>query len=425
MQVTTEQRTPCEVELKIEVSTDKVAQAINQVYKEFSQTTSIPGFRKGKTPRAILERYASEDSIKQGAIEIMVPDAYMEAIKEQDIHPYHEPDVEVVQFETDQPFIFKAIIPLPPKVELGDYKGIEVERKVQQITDEDVDAQLKYLQESKATSKAVEGRGLQSGDYAIANISSKVDDEEMSEPRRSMIEVGNNVPGFDDSIVGMEAGQQKTFSVEYPADYPDDKLAGKKTEFDVTVESIKEKVMPELDDEFAKTIGKIETIDELKADIRKHLEETANETADREVEQKIVEEIANRSEVCFPGVMVDQDVHLDLEDLQTRLSRQGITIQQYMQHTGKSEEDMLNEYREAARQRLRVGLSLGEVADVEKIDVTTEEVEDEVQKMAEESNVSVESVESYIETRGGKALLRNSMLNKKIMDFIKSVSVIK
>ena len=342
MQVTSEQRTPCEVELTIEVGTDRVAQAINNVYRELSQTTSIPGFRKGKTPRQILEKYISPESVRRRTIETVIPDAYHDAVHDQDIHPYTDPEIEVVQFEDDKPFIFKAVVPLPPTVKLGEYKGIEEKREVREITDADVEEQLKQLQESRATSRDVEGRGVQAGDFVIAEVSSRVGDEEMPPARRTLIEIGSNIPGFDDNILGMEPEQRRTFALDYPADHPDESLAGKTADFDVAVHAIKEKVAPEMDYEFAKSIGKFETIDELKADIRKHMIESAEQAADREVEGRIIDEIVSRSEVCFPEIMVEHDVYHDMEELQQRLSRQGATIHQYLQQTGKSQDDLLN-----------------------------------------------------------------------------------
>lgn len=425
MQVTTEQRTPCEVELKIEVGAETVAQTVEAVYREFSKTTNIPGFRKGKTPRTILERYITPESVQRRAVEMMVPPAYQKALEEQDIHPYAEPDIDVVQFDREQPFIFKASIPLPPKVELGDYKGIEVERTVREITDEDMQEQLTSLQESRSTTAPVEDRGVQNGDIVVASIASAVDGGEKSESRKSLVEVGSNVPGFDENILGMEPGQNRTFTIDYPADYPDENLAGKKAEFDVTVESIKERVIPELNDEFAKSIGSFETLDEMREDIKSRMVKAAEESADKEVESKLVEELINRSEICFPDVLVEHELYHDLESFERNLSRQGVTFDRYLQYTGKTQEEVVAEMREAASHRIRVGLALGEIADVENIDVTEEDIDAEIDRIAEESSAPVESVQSYIETRGGRSTLKNSMINRKIMDHLKAVSKIK
>ena len=426
MQVNVEQLDPCKTELTIEVDTEKVAETIEEVYKEFSKYTSVPGFRKGKTPRNILERYVKPESVRREAIEHLVPPAYMEAIKEKDIHPYADPNVDVVQFEEDKPFIFKAVVPLPPVVELGEYKGIEVERPAVKVTKEDVENQLKYLQESRATSTKVEDRGVKKGDVVIADIASAVQGEDKGEPRRSLVEVGSNVADFDDNIIGLKPGERKNFTVEYPKDFSDENLAGKKVDFDLSVEAIRERHLPELNDEFAKAVdSSYESLAAMKEDIKKRLTEARETEADNEAENKIVDEIIARSKVCIPDILVEHEMGHDIEDIQARLSRQGATIEQYLQQAGKTQEEFLAELREIAAKRVRTGLALAEISDAEKLDVTDEDLNAEIDRMAEESKATRESVEAYIDTRGGRDALRNTMLNKKIADYIKSVSKIK
>ncbi len=425
MQVTVERPNPCKVELKIEIEPERVAKAINEAYKDFSKITQVPGFRKGKAPRRLLESYVSLDSVKQRAAEQMVGPAYQEAIEKEDIHPYAEPSVDIEQFEDDKPFIFKAAIPLAPSVELGDYKGIKAERKVHVVTDEDVDAQLKYLQESRATSSPVEGRGVQNGDVVIAEVATTIEGQEKNAPKRSMIQVGSNVPSFDENLIGMVPEETKTFTVEYPADYHDAELAGKKSEIQLQVESIRERNIPELNDEFAKTFGDVETLDALRADMKTRMETSAEETADREVEHNIIDEIVSKSTVCIPDVLIEHEMGHDIEDLQKRLSHQGVSVAQYLQQTGKSQEDFIKELRESSESRVKIGLVLGEIVDAEKISVSDEEVDAEIDRIAAESNATRESVETFMETRGGKGTLKNNLLNKKIMDYLKSVSKIK
>ena len=425
MQVTAEQLNPSEIELKIEIEAEEVARTIDQVYQEFSDSAEVPGFRKGKAPRHLLERYISPESVKRRAVELMVPPAYRKALEEKDIHPYAEPEVEIVQLDEQQPFIFKAAVPLPPKVELGEYKGIEVERKAAQITDQDVEAQLKHLQESRATSEKVEGRGVRKGDIVVADIASTAEGEEKGNPRRALFEAGANIAGFDDNILGMQAGQRRVFTVQYPKDFSDQELAGKNVEFDVTVESVGERRIPELNDEFAKTIGDFEALADLREDIRVRLIASAEEAADREVERKIIDEIVARSKVDFPDVLVEHEVEHDLQDIQARLDRQRLTLQQYLRQTGRTEEQFLSELRENAARGVRIGLVLAEISDKENINVTDEEIDAEIERMAADWKATRESVEAYIEARGGRHALKNSLLNRKIIEFLKSVSAVK
>jgi len=424
MQVTKEQLDPCKIQLTIEVDADQAMKAVDEVYREFSQSKAIPGFRKGKAPRAILERVVLPEAVKERAIEIMISPAYFDAIEQEKIEPYADPHVEIVKYESGEPFSFKAEIPLPPQVKLGEYKGIKVEKRKVDITDEDVDAQLKYLQESRATTEKVEGRGLQTTDVAIADISSAPVGEEMPAARRSFLQMGGNMPGFDENIIGMNPGERKVFELTYPEDFADKDVAGKKFSFDVAIETIRERKMPEIDDEFAKTVGDFETVDALKEDIRKHLLQSAEEAAEREVEHKIVDEIVFRSEIFFPDVMVNHEVHHDLEDLHARLERQGMTIEQYLKRIDKSQEDFIKEMREEAAKGIKNGLALGDVIEAEKLEVTDEDVDAEIAGIAEKSGADAASVEEYLKKQGGRPSLRSSMLNKKVFDFLKSVSEI-
>ena len=424
MQVTAEHPNASEVELKIEVPAEKVTETIDRVYDEFAKHTNVPGFRKGKAPRTMLERFVSPESVRRRAVDLMVPDAYQQAIEQEKIEPYADPDVEIVQFETEQPFIFKAKVPLPPKIELGEYKGIEIERTKVAITDEDVDAQLKYLQESHATSEKVEDRGVQTGDIAVAEIASAIEGEEMGQPRRSLIQVGQNIPGFDDEIIGMKPGEQRTFTINYPDDFEQEELKGKNVVFQFKLESLSERHVPELNDEFAKTLN-FDNVEALKEDVRKRMIQSAEENADREVERKIVDEVVNRSTVTFPDVLVEHEMGHDLHDIQHRLERQNLTIEQYLKQTGKTQEEFIGELRQAAQERLRNGLVLGELAGAENLIVSDEEVDAEIDRMASEEKTTRETVEAALEARGGRSMLRNSLLQKRIMDFLKSVSVIK
>ena len=425
MQVTAQQRSECEIELKIEVEAEKVAETLDQVYREFAGKTEVPGFRKGKAPRQILERYVSPESVRRRAVDIMVPAAYRQALEQEKIEPYAEPEAEIIQLEADQPFVFKATVPLPPKVELGEYKGIEVKRPPVNLTDEDIDAQLKHLQESRATTENVTNRGIQTGDIAVAQLASAVEGQEMAAPRSSLIEIGSNISGFDENVIGLRPGERRTFTTEYPQDYSDKEFAGKKVDFDISLESIRERLIPELNDEFANTIGNFETLADLREDLRARLTSAAEESADKEVEQKMVDEVAARSQVSFPDVLVEHEVGHHLEDIRDRLDRQGLTMQHYLRQIGKTQEELLSELREAAARRVKAGLVLAELSDAEKIEVTDEEVDAEIERMATESKATRESVETYIDTRGGRPALKNSLLTKKAMDFLKSVSKVK
>lgn len=425
MQVNVEQLNPCEVELNIEVPAEQVSSTKDKVYKEIGKHTAVPGFRKGKAPRAILERQVDPDRVRRYMLDELLPEAYAAALEENKIDPYADPEIDIVQLEDEQPFIFKAKVPLPPKVELGEYKGIEVERPEVTVSDDDVEAEVKYLQESRAKIEKVEGRGVQTGDMVLAEMAATVEGEEPAEAKRTLVRVGSNLPGFDEQIVGMNLDEEKSFSVEYPAETPDESLAGKKVDYTVKVESLREVKLPELTDEFAQSLGTYQTVDELKADIAKQLTESRNRAADSDVENKIIEEIVARSTVCFPGVMVQSRVAHELEHLREDLEKEGRSFRQYLEQMGKTREEFMEQLNQAISQRVTAGLVLGELAEKENLEVRDEEVDAEIDRMAEEAKADRQAVEAYLEPRGGREGLSNALLDRKITDFLKSVSKIK
>jgi trigger factor len=425
MQVNVEEINPSKLELTIEIDADTVNKTIDQVYHDYAKVTAVPGFRKGKAPRHLLERYVAPEAVRRRAIESMIPDSYAEAIEDKSIEPYTEPEIDVVQFEKGQPFIFKAGVSLPPKVELGEYKGIEVERQKVEITEADIDNQMKYLQDSKTTSEPVTDRGIEKGDVAVAEIASASEGEEKPAPKRSLVEVGSGLPEFDDNLIGMKPDERKTFTVEYPEDYADDKLAGKTVEYDVDVKFIRKRIIPELNDEFAKTLGEFETLAEMREDLKSRLIASSEEAADRAVAQKIIEEIVSRATTTFPDVMTTHEMHHDLEDFASRLGRQGLTVEQYLRGSGKTREQLFDDLRGQAEISIRTGLVLGQIAEAEGLDVTDDEIEAEIDRVAEESKAPRETVETYFEAKGGKSQLKSQIANRKIMEFLRSVSVIK
>lgn len=425
MQVTVERKSPCQVELNIEVPAEQVITAKDKVYKELGKHTAVPGFRKGKAPRAILERHVSPESVRRYMLDELLPDAYAKALEENKIEPYADPEIDIVQLEDEQPFIFKADVPLAPTVELGEYKGIEVERADVTVPDEDVEAELKRLQESRAPIEQVEGRPVQSGDILLAELKATIEGEEPAEPRRTLIRIGANLPEFDDNVIGMNIGDEKSFTVEYPTGIPDENLAGKRVDYTIKVESIREVKLPELNDEFAQSIGEYKTLDDLRADIRANIMEALNAAADREVENKIIDEIVSRSKVCFPDVMQKARVAHYLEHLREDLEKEGRTLKQYLEAIGRTREEFMNDLNEAISRRITTGLVLGELAEKENLAVSDEEVDARIDNMAEEAKASREAVEAYLEPRGGREGLGNAMLDEKITEFLKSVSKIK
>ena len=267
MQVTKEPLEPCQVALTIEVEPDKVVRAVDKAYREYAKYVTVPGFRKGKAPMSFVRQRVPEADVRQRTAEILVEPAYNEALTQEDVQPYAPPKLELLQLDlTEKPFIFKAVVPLAPSVELGAYTGLEVERSKFLLSDEDVDAQIERMRERAADYPQVD-RPVQTGDLVIGDVAALIEGRpDDAAPRPTMIEVGaeGNIPGFDGHLLGLSEGESATFTLTYPEDYPEEDLAGEEAEFTVSVKEVRAKEVPPLDDDLAKKItnGKFETLDD-------------------------------------------------------------------------------------------------------------------------------------------------------------------
>lgn len=420
-----EQTNPCEMSLEIEVDSDTVKKAFNKAYKEAGKHTQVPGFRKGKAPRNILERFVSLEHVKEHAAEELVYPAYEEALKEAEVEPFAAAEYKVIHLEDGEPFKFKANIPLPPTVELGIYKDVEIERFTRQVSDEDVDQEIESLRERAAKVENVEGRPVETGDLAILTIT-----EPGGESRETVVEAGKNLASFDEGLIGMAKGETKSIEFAYPDDYEEKELAGTKSHAAVTVNDIKARQLPELNDDFVKEITKdgkdeLETVQALKDLIKTKMEEAASELADKEIQSKIVDKIVESSTICFPEAMLRHEVSHRFQDLVDDLKTRELTIEDYLSATGRSIEELQSRLEESAARDIRVSLVLNEIGEKEKIEVSDEEVEAEITKMAEESGYPRESVMAYIDRTETRDVIKNRINRRKVLDFLVNASNIK
>lgn len=420
-----EQVSPCAISIEIEVDSDAVKKAFDKAYREAGKHTQVPGFRKGKAPRTILERFVSEEHIKEHAAEELVYPAYEEALKEAGVEPFGAAEYEVLHLEDAEPFKFKANIPLPPAVELGNYKGVEVERLPKQVSDEDVDQEVESLRQKAAKVENVEGRPVQLGDLAIVTLT-----EPDGDSRETVVEAGKNLPSFDEGLVGMNKGDTKSIELIYPDDYEEKELAGTKSQSTVTIKDIKERQIPELTDDFVKEITegspeKIETVQALKDKIKSKMEEAASELADKETQTRIVDRIVESSNINFPDVMLHHEVSHRIQDLVGDLKSRELTLDDYLDATGRTFEELQSRMEESATRDIRVSLVLSEIAEKENIEANDEDVEAEITKMAEESGYPRESVAAYIDRTESKDTLKNRILRGKVLDFLVNASNIK
>jgi len=418
-----ERTKPCEVSLEIEVEPELVSKAVDEAYREAGKTAEVPGFRKGKAPRAVLERYVPEERVLARAVDKLVQPAYERALEETGIKPFGDAEYEVVHLRDAEPFVFRAKVPLEPTVKLGNYVGIEVERLARQVSDEDVEHEIDVLRERSAQVENV--RPVQKGDLVIVRLT-----EPDGETRETIIEAGKNLESFDAGLIGMNAGETKTIELVYPKDYEDAELAGTTGRVTVTVSDIKERRVPELTDEFVRQMTeefdeKIETVEELRRRIRSIMERSAAELADREVKSKIVEKVVENSEICFPDSMLDREVARRLQNLLGELESRKLTLEDYLKATERTFEELRSQIERSAERDLRINLALFEVIKQEKIEVSDEEVEAEVARIAQKSGRPVESLNAYLDKTGGRQDIRSRLLRRKVLDFLVHASNIK
>lgn len=430
MQVTQEQIDPCKIALTISVEPDKVEVAKEKAFGQFARNLQIPGFRKGKVPAQLARSYVDEGRVKQRAMEMLVEPAYAEALGETNIEPFGQPELELVEMNDDGPFVFKALVPLKPVVTLGPYKGLEIERRRLEVTDRDVERQIDELRRRHADYQPVTDRTAQMGDVAFADLTVEIEGQpegELATPRSTAIEIGKNIPDFDNGLVGMAVGETKTIEAIYPDDFPDESMRGKRATFTVTLKELRSQTLPELDDAFAeeqKAYPDAKTLDALKAAIRAGLERAADEMADSDLQGRLVGQIVSTSQISFPEVLLRAEMQQDAQRLQERLERENATLEQYLEAVGKTREQVESEMAAAADQRIRNSLTLSEIARAENITVDEADVDAELQRRAEQARVSVAAVRAFAEKNDGMDAIRNRALTEKVLGFLKGASTI-
>lgn len=427
MQVTQEPLDPCQVALTIEVEQDKVVHAVDKAYREYAKYVNVPGFRKGKAPMSFVRQRVPESDVRQRTAELLVEPAYAEAIRDSAIEPVAPPRLELLQLELhDKPFIFKAVVPLAPVVTLGEYKQVAAERKIYPLTDDTVLDQIQRMQD-RAAEYPIAERPCSLGDLLIAKVTASVDGETSEDARPTMIELNeNNIPGFNDQVTGLSAGDTKSFALTYPDDYTESSVAGKDVDFTLEVTEIRSKIVPELNDELAKKItnGQIDTLDAFKSQIREDMQKQLEQNSNNELEMSIVDKILESSTVNFPPQYVDNEVEREAQDLMARLEREKVPLENYMQQVGKTQEQLVADMQEGARKRISVGLLLGKIFETEDFQITDEDVNSALQEQAEQQRTSPAAIRAYLEANNGMDTINNRARTKKVLDFLTSSAII-
>lgn len=423
MKVTAENGENQQVTLTIEVEAAEVTKAVNKAAKRLANRVNIPGFRKGKAPRIIVERHVGTDALMQEAFDLIAPQAFDNALKEQKIEPVTRPNIDIVTLEDGKDLVFKATVTPRPEVKLGDYKGLKVEKQVAEVKDEDVEKQIKNFQDRQGKMvDASEGAAVENGDFTTLNFEGFVDGTPFEggkgEDYPLQIGSGSFIPGFEDQLIGAKIGEEKEVNVTFPEEYHSKDLAGKAAMFKCTIKSIKRKELPEINDELAKKVSKFDTLDELKADIRKNLEENAERKAENDQKSAAIEQATNNIQVDIPAVMIDNRVTAMIQEMAMRLEQQGMKLEQYLQYAGTDIAKIREDYRETAEKNVKTDLMLEEVAKAEDIKVEAKDLDAEVAAMAAAYGATPQQVQKIIKEQGRIGDLAASVLRKKTAQFI-------
>ncbi|MGC4047516.1 MAG: trigger factor [Armatimonas sp.] len=427
MQVTKEVLDPCQVALTITVPSDTFAAATKRAMNQASASLQLPGFRKGKVPQHIAKGYLDPSKLAQRAAELSVPDAYQEAITQEGIEPWADPNFEVLELPEDGTLKFKATVPLRPQITLGPYKGLEFEKRNLTIRDEDVEKELTQLRERFAEFPEVE-RGVETGDIILCELQATVEGSELpdlAEPRMTAIEVGKNIAEFDQGLLGLKKGEKKTIEATYPDDFEDESLRGKKGTFNVNVTEVRSRQVPELTDELVQKAHRTaKTVDELKVAVRESLEKAAVEMSDNELEFNLISKIVENSQIHFPPVLLQHEMQMEANQLAQALEQQKTSFEDYLASQGKTQEIWREELAAGAAVRIKNSLALSEVARSEKLELTEEDLDKKIVERAEQIGSSPAAVRALAESQNTLERFRELALTEKILNFLKDSSKI-
>ncbi|WP_062199009.1 trigger factor [Massilibacterium senegalense] len=409
--------------LTVEVDADKVKEAIDQAFKKVVKQVNIPGFRKGKVPRVIFNKHFGEESLYQDALDILLPEAYAKAVEESGIEPVDTPEVDIKQLEKGQNLIFTATVTVKPEVKLGEYTGLEVEEKDVTVTDEDVEAELKALQQRFAELVVKEDGEVEDGDTAMIDFEGFLNDEPFEggkgENYPLVIGSGSFIPGFEEQLIGMKKDEEKDIQVTFPEEYHAEELAGKEVTFKVKINEIKAQELPELDDEFAKDANEeVETLEELKESVKKDLAQKKEADALDSKRNAVIEQAVNNSEVDLPEAMINTELDRMIPEFEQRLQMQGMNLELYYQLTASNEDALKEQMKEEAEMRVRTRLTLEAIANAENIEASDVDVEEEIGKIAEMYQTDVATVKNLYESQGYLESLRDDLKARKAIDLL-------
>mgnify|MGYP001945241529 FL=1 len=384
--------------LTFEVPAEEFNNALDQAFKKVVKDIEVPGFRKGKMPRGLFEKRFGVESLYQDAVDIVLPEAYTKAIDETDIFPIAQPSVDIEQIEKGKDLIFTAEVEVKPEVTLGEYKGLEVEEKSVEITDEDVEEEIQKIQERHAELVVKDDEeAVEEGDTVVMDFEGFMDGEafEGCKGENHSLEIGSGqfIPGFEEQLIGKKAGDDTEVKVTFPEEYHAEDLAGKEATFKVKIHEVKYKELPELDDEFAKDVDdEAETLEQLREKKKEQLETEAKQSAENEKREKLIEKASENAQVDIPEAMVETELDQMLREFEQRLQMQGLTMEMYSQFSGQDEDQLKEQMKEDAAKRVKTNLTLEAIAKAENIEITEEDINKELENMAEMYGIDAEQL---------------------------------
>ncbi|WP_297711820.1 trigger factor [Clostridium sp.] len=410
------------VKFEVKVEAEKFDAALARAYKKNVKNFNVPGFRKGKVPMNVVKKYYGIEVLLEDAVNFAIEGSYSEVLKENNIVPVDYPKIDVVEVGEGKDFVYTAEVTVYPEVELGDYKGLSIEKKTYEVTEEEVSKKLKEMQEKNARVETKAEGTVENGNIAVIDFKGYVDGEAFQggEGKDYSLEIGSKtfIDTFEEQLVGAKVNDTVEVNVTFPENYGKEELNGKPAKFEVTIKEIKVKELPELDDEFAKETSEFDTIADLKADVTKKLEEANTERSEREFEEAVITAVAGNAKVEIPEVMVEKEVDKMVQNLQQRLQYQGLTLEQYFQFTGTDEEKMREYMRANAQTKVKVDLVLEAIEKAENIEATEEEIREKAVEVAKMYSASEDEKMVDLLMQSQQAALRADVITNKTIKLL-------
>ena len=404
--------------LTIEVPAEELEKAMQNAYLRAKNRITIPGFRKGKAPRKMIEQMYGKGIFLEDAANALIPEQYSKALEECDLEIVSQPEIDVTQIEPGKAFIFTAEVAVKPEVTLGEYKGLEVPKSETEVTDEEIEAELKKEQEKNSRTITVEDRGAENGDIATIDFEGFVDGTAFEGGKGTdyplTLGSGSFIPGFEDQLVGAKAGDHVEVNVTFPEEYQSKDLAGKAAVFQCDVKKVETKELPELDDDFAQDVSEFDTLAEYKEDIKKNLAERKEKEARTAKENAAVDKAIENAQMEIPDAMIETQISQMLDDFSRRMQSQGLTMEQYMQFTGMTADKMREEMKPQALKRIQTRLVLEKIAETENIQPSEEEVNEEIGKMAEMYKMEADKLKELLGDRELEQMKKDMAVQKAV-----------